>query len=133
MISRPRTARTALFAVLTLVGTTAAATVGGLPSYAGPLGTGETSLSGTTTPFGIGETAVVRAPGYDKNLVVWEGAREVTTGSQQGIKREIFGQYVSSLDGAKIGSPVTLATRGETDDATQDVVDPALTSLQRLA
>src|SRR5262245_41216813 len=98
-------------------------------AHADPLGPGDTLLSGTTTAGGVGETSVTRVPGSSRDLVVWEGDRAVTTGSQQGTKAEIFGRYVSSQDGTPQGTPVLLASLGSTGDATLDAVDPSVAAL----
>src|SRR5262245_58939406 len=98
-------------------------------AHADPLGTGDTLLSGTTTPGGVGETSVTRVPGSSRDLVVGEGGRAVTSGSQQGTKGEIFGRYVSSQDGTPQGLPELLVSLGSTGDATLDAVDPSVAAL----
>ncbi|WP_210649055.1 Ig-like domain-containing protein [Nocardioides sp. SYSU D00065] len=99
----------------------------GAPAHAGAFGPGETIVSGTTTPAGAGESVVAALPD-GRTLVVWEGARTVTTGTAQGIKREIFGRLLD-VSGAAVGSPVLLARMGGVDDATTDATDPAVATL----
>ncbi|MDR7252493.1 hypothetical protein J2X46_001469 [Nocardioides sp. BE266] len=94
------------------------------PAHAGGLGSGETVISGATTPIGAGESVVAPLPD-GRSLVVWEGVRTVSTGTAQGQKSEIFGRVLDA-SGAATGSPVLLARMGAADDATQDASDPAL-------
>ncbi|MCD6639538.1 MAG: Ig-like domain-containing protein, partial [Nocardioides sp.] len=104
--------------------TTAAALLALLPgtATAGPLGAAETVVSGTTTDGGVGEAGVAALPD-GRFLTVWEAVRPVTTGTAQGLKREIFGRYVAA-DGTPLGSPALLVRLGGADDATQDVAAP---------
>jgi hypothetical protein len=112
-------ASTALLAGLTAV-------LGGTPAVAGGIGAGETQVSLPTVATGT--VAVTRGGASPESyLTVWEQSRTVTTGTQQGVKREILGQYLDAKTGAGIGSPVLLVSLGGTDDATRDAVDPSLT------
>lgn len=96
-------------------------------AQAGTTGPAETVVSSGTTPAGVGESSVAVLPD-GRFLTVWEGARQVTTGSAQGVKREIFGR-LSDATGAPLGAPVLVARMGTADDATQDAADPAVATL----
>ncbi|KQV67864.1 hypothetical protein ASC64_11735 [Nocardioides sp. Root122] len=98
-----------------------------VPAHAGALGAGETVVSGTTTPAGVGESVVAALSG-GRSLVVWEGVRTVATGTAQGQKREIYGRVLDAA-GAATGVPVLVARMGGVDDATQDAADPAVATL----
>lgn len=123
---KPRTFSAAATALATL--TAGAFVLVPSAAHAGPLGAGETVLSGTTTPSGVGAASVAKVPGQSTYVAVWEGDRAVTTGTQQGIKREIFGRYVSST-GTPLGSPTRLISLGAAEDATLDATDPVVTTL----
>ncbi len=99
----------------------------GAPAHAGALGAAETLVSGTTTAGGVGESVATALPD-GRTLVAWEATRAVTTGTAQGLKREIWGRLLDA-SGVALGSPVLLAQMGGADDATQDAADPALATL----
>lgn len=96
-------------------------------AQAGTTGPGETVISSGTTAAGVGESSVAALPD-GRFLTVWEGARQVTSGSAQGLKREIFGR-LSDAAGAPLGAPVLVARMGTATDATQDAADPAVATL----
>lgn len=116
-----------------LAATTALTLAAGLPvalvtpAHAGALGSGETVVSGTTTASGVGESVATALPD-GRTLLAWEGTRAVTTGTAQGLKREIWGRLLDA-SGSATGSPVLLAQMGAATDATQDAADPSLATL----
>ncbi|CAM3578767.1 Ig-like domain-containing protein [Nocardioides zeicaulis] len=116
-----------------LAATTALTLAAGLPvalvtpAHAGAVGSGETVVSGTTTAGGVGESVATALPD-GRTLVAWEGTRAVTTGTAQGLKREIWGRVLDA-SGAALGSPALLAQMGAPADATQDAADPSLATL----